>query len=103
MPMRTVNAQKKLPIWVHLKNTTSRKRRETFEAATEINGSQEGASYGLVDTVDKSVKAGRIVEVIEKAKCRNLKSKVLPNVYKFKKSDKKMLRSVTLGPDIPQL
>ncbi|KXJ10774.1 hypothetical protein AC249_AIPGENE5510 [Exaiptasia diaphana] len=97
---RSVNARRKKPSGLDLKSTTSRKRRrETMEAAVEINGGVEGARYGLVDTVDKHVRPEKIAEAIEKGKCNNIKNKAFPKVYKkalkeFEKSDDNMYRSV---------
>jgi len=96
---RAINARMRKPTGFSLTKTTSRKRRrETMEAASEIHGGLEGASYGLVDAVDKSMKTEKIVEVIEKAGCKKIKTKVLPYIYKkslleYEKSHDNMLRS----------
>lgn len=99
---RAVNERKKCETGEQLKPTTSRKRRrETLTAAKEIHGGTEGAHFGLLDTVDKVVKAGEAVNIMEKAKCDNLKQKVFPLIYKksvvvFEKSDDNMIRSVSV-------
>jgi len=99
---RAVNARKKKPTSVTLATTTARKRRrETFISAQEIHGGHIAASYGLIDTVDKLVKTEEIVDTIEKAKCKNLQSHVLPKIYKnslleFEKSDVNIIRSVSV-------
>ncbi|XP_031550490.1 uncharacterized protein LOC116287922 [Actinia tenebrosa] len=102
LPSRAVNARKKKETGQRLKPTTSRKRRrETLGAAKEIHEGEKGARYGLVDTVDKAVKAEEAVKIIEEAKCNNLKQKVFPKLYRkslveFEKSDSNMVRSVAV-------
>ncbi|KAK3708953.1 hypothetical protein QZH41_008680 [Actinostola sp. cb2023] len=103
LPSRAINERKKKPTGEQsLKGagTTGRKRRrETWNAAKEINGGEEGGRFGLVDTVDKLVKTEEIINIIEKAKCKNLKQQVFPKLYKkylveYEKSDANMVRSV---------
>jgi hypothetical protein len=46
----------------------------------EIHGGENAGSYGLVDTIDKLVKTEKLVEIIQKAECKNLKNHVFPKL-----------------------
>lgn len=99
---RAVNARKRKETGESLKVTTRRKRRrETLAAAKDIHGGHKGAIDGLVDTVDKLLKAEDIIDAAEKNKCGTLKSKVIPKLYKksskeFETSSNNMLRSIAV-------